>query len=146
MQHYRINKDFLKIPKIAQNKAKRNRNKRSNQIKSRDHSPGKGTTADRINQRGKMSCNPLERVEKNESFPTCRANRFMIGHFNQSLKDLRSEMKMINVYKQREINNQRAEIKDLKDKCKHLEEVMAYIKTLNQIQQGETSSRYSKKR
>lgn len=93
-----------------------------------------------------MYCNLLEKVEKNKSCPTYRANRFMINRFNQTLRDLRSEMKMINLYKQREIDNQRAEIKDLKDKCKHLEEVVDYIKSLNQSQQGETSSRYNKKR
>lgn len=93
-----------------------------------------------------MSCNPLEKVEKNESYWTYRGNRFMISRLNQSLKYLRSEMKMINVYKKREIDNQRVEIEDLKDKCKHLEEVVYYIKSLNQSQQGETFSRYSKKR
>jgi len=70
----------------------------------------------------------------------------MIGRFNQVLKDLRAEMKTTNVFMQRDIDLQRAEIEDLKDKCKHLEEIVEYIKTLNQIQQGETSSRNSKKR
>lgn len=58
-----------------------------------------------------MACNPFERTEKNESFPTYRA---MIGRFNQALKDLRVEMKTTNVYMQRDIYKERAEIEDLK--------------------------------
>lgn len=70
-----------------------------------------------------MACNPLESTEKNDNYPTCRANIFMIGQFNQALKDLRAEMKTANVCKQRDIDLQRVEIEELKDKCKHLEEV-----------------------
>lgn len=78
-----------------------------------------------------MACNPIERVERNEICPTCRANRFMIGRFNQALKDLKAELKIENAYKQRDIDKQTVEITELKGKCKHLKEVVDYIKSLN---------------
>jgi len=70
----------------------------------------------------------------------------MIGRFNQALKDLRAEMKTKNMYKQRDIDKQKAKIIELKDKCKHLKEVVDYIKSINQSQQRETSTKQSKKR
>jgi len=79
-----------------------------------------------------MSCNPLEKVEKNYRCALCRANHFMIGHFIQTLNDLCSKMKSVNKYKQTEIKNQRAEIEALKDKCKHIEDAVDYINSLNQ--------------
>lgn len=36
----------------------------------------------------KMSCNPLEKVDKNNSCALCCSNRFMIDRFIQTLKDL----------------------------------------------------------
>lgn len=70
----------------------------------------------------------------------------MIGRFIQTLKYMRSKMKIINVHKQSEIDKKIAEIEELKDKCKHLEDAVDYINSLNQSQQGENSSRYNKKR
>jgi len=46
-------------------------------------------------------------------------------------------MKSVNNYKQMDIEKQRVEIEDLKDKCKHIEDVVDYINSLNQSEQGE---------
>lgn len=69
----------------------------------------------------------------------------MIGRFNQALKDLRAELNIENMYKQRDIDKQEVEIAQLKGNCKHLEEAVEYIKSLNQSQQLETSTKHSKK-
>lgn len=94
----------------------------------------------------KISCNPLEKVEKNDSCALCHANIFMIGCFIQTLKDLCSEMKSVKNYKKTELEKQNAEIEELKDKCKHLEDAVEYINSLNQSEQGEISSKYSKRK
>jgi len=109
------------------------------------HKRSKKDTHYTVTQRITMSCNPIKRAEKNESFPTYRANRFMIGRFNQALKDLRAELNIENMYKQRDIDKQEVEIAQLKGNCKHLEEAVEYIKSLNQSQQLETSTKHSKK-
>ena len=58
----------------------------------------------------------------------------MMGRFNKALKDLKSEMKIENMYKQRDIDKQKAEIIELTNKCKHLKKAIAYIKSITQSQ------------
>jgi len=41
-----------------------------------------------------MELNTIEKAARNDSCPTCKGNKVMIHWLQQSLKDLRSEMRM----------------------------------------------------
>lgn len=85
-----------------------------------------------------MEFNPTEKEAKNDSCPACKGNKVMIHWLRQSLKDLRSEMRMEYNFQKKNIAVQHHEIKDLETKCKHLEEAVEYYKSNNMSSEGKT--------
>lgn len=57
-----------------------------------------------------------------------------------------AEMRMEYTYQKRSMEIQKEEIMALKNKCVHLEEVVAYIKTTTMSQEGENSVHHGKKK
>ena len=55
-------------------------------------------------------------------------------------------MESENKSKTKKFEKQKAETEGLKEKCQHLEEAIRYIKTLNQSEQGEASTKLSDKK
>ena len=41
-----------------------------------------------------MEFNPIEKEARNDACPACKANKCMIQHLQESLKDVRNKMRM----------------------------------------------------
>lgn len=93
-----------------------------------------------------MEFNPIEKAVRNDACPACKANKFMIHRIQESLKDIRSEMRMEYSYQKRNMEMQKEEIMALKTKCKHLEEAVTYDKNNTMSNEGENSINYDKKK
>lgn len=92
-----------------------------------------------------MDFNPIEKEARNDGCATCKANKFMINRFQDALQDLKSEMKMEFSYQKKTMESQKVELIALKNKCVHLEEAVAYIKSSTLSQEGENSVHQGKK-
>jgi len=65
-----------------------------------------------------------------------------VKHFNELKEDFQADSRS----KRKKLEKQKAEIESLKEKCKHMEEAIAHIKSITQSMQAETSTRASVKK
>ena len=93
-----------------------------------------------------MEFDPIEKAARNDACPACKANKFMINRLQESLKDIRFEMRMEYSYQKRNMEMHKEEIMALKTKCKHLEEAVTYFKNNTMSQDGKNSANYDKKK
>jgi len=65
-----------------------------------------------------------------------------VKHFNELKEDFQADSRS----KRKKLEKQKAEIENLKEKCKHMEEAISHIKNITQIMQAEASTRASLKK
>lgn len=89
------------------------------------------------------AANPLKRVITNSSCTLCKAHCFMIARFVKHFNEFKEEFQADSKSKRKKLEKQKAEIEGLKEKCNHMEEANAHIKTITQSMQAEASTRAS---
>jgi len=86
------------------------------------------------NAKGKnsqMESHQIEKEARNEACSTCKGNKVMINWLQQSLKDLRNEMRMESSFQRENTTTQFHEIKELEIKYKKLQEAVKYYESNN---------------
>jgi len=70
----------------------------------------------------------------------------MIARFVKHFNDLKEEFQTDSKSKRKKLEKQKAEIEGLKEKCNHMEEAIAHIKSITQSMQAEALTRASVKK
>ncbi len=92
-----------------------------------------------------MEWNLLANVPNCENYAFSRAKKFMIYQVKETVKDYKFEAKSKNSFPKRQLEERRKEMLTLKQKCKHIEDMINYLKSLLVNQTRENSSIQSSK-
>ena len=75
----------------------------------------------------------------------CKAHVVMINALKKQVKELTEDYHADRNSKRKKLEKRKKEIEELKDRCIHMEAVIDHIRTITESQQGEASTRVSRR-
>lgn len=103
--------------------------------------------ANQNNQQGNQQRprNPMDNIFNNRECHMCMAHVVMINALKKQVTELTEDYHADRNSKRKKLQKRKKEIEDLKDRCIHMEAVIDHLRTLIESQQGEASTRASRR-
>lgn len=103
--------------------------------------------ANQNNQQGSQQRprNPMDNIFNNKECHMCMAHVVMINALKKQVTELTEDYHADRNSKRKKLQKRKKEIEDLKDRCIHMEAVIDHLRTLTESQQGEASTRVSRR-